>query len=209
MKNFLTVFLLLFTFCAPAAVTNRITATITITNVPTMVPTNTITINSKTITWTNAVGGAPSTLVLTNTTVNTSATNLYNQFTSYPLTSITPRWLNTNAIDLVGNVDLAMVLTRGGDWCSITYSTQVVTLALTVRVAIDAEPNAAVRQFIASELVQGISDLSTSAVAMAATAMTNFVGRTNQQTIGQKFITNSTFLSPVTTNLTNYGSALV
>ncbi len=207
-KNLLSLVFLLLAWPASAAITNRITATVTITNVPTMVPTNTLTINSKTITWTNAVGGSPSTLVLTNTTVTTSATNLYNQLQTYQLSGpIVVRWSNTNAIDLVGQPDQAMILSRVGNWASITYSTQVVVFALNVRVPISVE-TATNRQFIASGLVQGISDYSTSAVAMAATAMTNFVGRTNQQTIGQKFITNSTFLSPITTNLVNYGEAL-
>src|SRR3989442_1441914 len=75
----------------------------------------------------------------------------------------------------------------------------------------------------ASGLVEGIELYATNSWTMFAFALNNYVSTTNAQTVGNKFITNSTLLnpsltnafltnasllSPFTTNLVNWGNAI-
>src|SRR5437016_5908128 len=82
----------------PAMALDIVTGTVTVTNAPT---TNgqTITINGSVRTWTNAVVN-PGSEVLTNSTVNGAATNLFNELANYPVGTLTLAHAGTNAISL-------------------------------------------------------------------------------------------------------------
>ncbi len=204
MKNFLLAFALLLGLSANAGQIIRLT--VTVTNAPTVTG-QTLTVNGVTRTFSNATASA---YFLTNGSIGGSASNLWSQVTAYPYTG--PR-LNlersgTNAIVLIAPLNGALSASASSGWASLVLSTNTTIDPEMVMVPFTSYSVQSDATNHASYLVQGISDKSTSAVAMTATAMTNFVGRTNQQTLGQKFITNSTFLSPITTNLVNYGEAL-
>lgn len=182
MRTILTILLTLVCLTVSAQ-SNRITATITVTNSPT---TNgmALTVNGGTARFfTNVVVNSALT-IQTNATIGGSTTNLFNQILANPYSGpVISAMPATNVVTLVGPIGSTLTATTsGGNWASVSYSTQVVTRVIDVRVPLAAEAAATNRTNIASLLAQGISDYSTTAVARTAIALSNFGGLLSTQT---------------------------
>lgn len=184
----LATLLFLLTCLGVHGASTRITTIITITNVP--VATNTLTYNTTTRTWTNNISSSPSTLIAVTNSIGASTTNLFRHIAAYALPSpsgpntLRPLTNNTKVI-IVGDINAAVTASQTGNWCDITFITNSAESLTIVRVPIGAEPTASVRTNIASLLVQGISDHSTSAIVGSSISLSNFMalnGR-NEQTV--------------------------
>lgn len=194
-----------------------INATITVTNSAGTTNGQTVTVNSIVRTWTNNVV-VPSSQILTNSTANGSATNMFSQFSQNPFTGVSMLWANTNAITLSAapNVNLTVALSAG--WGTVVYTTNTLATTYALRLPVTAE-SANPRTNIVSMLALAIDDASsTNVVHENAPMMQQFVGLTNAQSISgaKKFssisgtvgsLTNGGWLNPITTNLVNYGTA--
>lgn len=172
--------LLLFLATMPALAADQLVqATVTITNAPT---TNgqSIVWNGNTRRWTNTPAADPSVWIQTNLTIGGSATNLYDHFSTYPYPlgagSMRVARSSTNGVVFFGNLNTTMTVTIGGGWASVSYTTQTVATAgsMLVRVPISQETGTNYTN-IASLLVKAISDVSTTAFATNAQALTNFL----------------------------------
>jgi hypothetical protein len=201
---------------ASAASSTIITATITVTNAPTMNG-MTLTVNGDVRTWTNSIW-SPASQIMTNLTIAGSGTNLFNAIADSPFLNLSIGQLaNTNGVSLqtvAPNGPLSASLT--GNWGFIVLSTNTLTTAQIVRVPISVESSAN-QISIASMLVQAL-ELSTYALSATATALSNYASLTQAQTItGQKTLIspietndvhlNSFLASPILTNGFNYGTA--
>lgn len=170
------------------AADERVTLRITITNLP--VTGNALTFTApaaKVITWTNT---RTAVWVDTNTTVNLCATNLFLQMAAFA--PWTPRpallWANTNAFDVVAEVNQAIAVTASGTWATLTLSTQTVTRLTTVRVPISSEVGDTNRTNVASLLVKGINDHSTNALGSNSIALAHALqlNTNTQRALGRK-----------------------
>lgn len=205
MKKLLAV--LIFMAALAAQATDRVTATITVTNAPT-VNGNTLVVNGDTRTWTNLVVN-PGSEVLTNATIGGSATNLWLHTVAAPFAGpVNAGFNSTNVILLRGAIGQTMAVSQVGDWCSITYSTQTVSTLQAVRVPMASE-QATVRTNIATLLVTGIGAYAQNNFDAAAIPFTNFVNTTAAQTIaGAKSFIGPTYIGGAhLTNGANYGLA--
>jgi hypothetical protein len=155
------------------AADQRVTMRVAVTNLP--VTGNNLSFSapaSKVITWTNTTA---STWVETNTTVNGCASNLFFQLAAHA--PWTPRpaliWANTNAFDIIGEVNQSILATNSGTWATLTLSTQTVTRLTTVRMPLSSETGDTNRTNMASMIIKGLSDYSTNKFATNATALEN------------------------------------
>ena len=184
---------------------DRISATITITNAPTTNGMNIViaTTSSSTRTWTSVVATA-SIQIATNATATGSATNLFTQLVTYVPARAVPRMTSpTNIVlDADNGVNLTVTLSvpAGPPYGSVTYSTQTVSSAYTVRVPNTVEA-ATMRTNIASQLVAWMNlTAATQQLAQASPAMAQLVGLTNNQTItGNKTMTGTNVLGYIST----------
>lgn len=174
----------------PAVAAERISLSITITNPP--VTSNTLVINASTRTWTNA--STASTIQTNLTSVNSAATNLFNQIAANPYSGpILLRWLNTNQIQLIGQLGGSLSASIGGTWATLSLSTQsgpsTFTAIWPMENMAGGDSN---KTNQASSLVYGLGQYSTSAIPTSATALSNHVNLTGSQTIsGSKVFTGS------------------
>ncbi len=177
----------LLALCGHAA-DERVTLRVTITNLP--VTGNNLSFSApatKVITWSNTTSSA---WVATNTTVNGCATNLFLQMAAYA--PWTPRpalvWVNTNAFDILGEVNQAITVTNSGTWATLTLSTQTVTRLTTVRMPLSSEVGDTNRTNMASMIVKGITDYSTNAIGSNSVALTHAlqIGLVTQRALGVK-----------------------
>lgn len=174
--------LLLFCCFSVSAASQRVTATITVTNTPSFP--NTITVNGNARTWTNNATPNPSGTILIGADRLISATNLANQIFSTPYSGgVNASFSSGSNIVLQGAVDQAMVVTSSGTWGSIVLTTQAVTSAYGVRVPMATEPTASVRTNIASLLVNDLSTYPSNQFQQASTAFAQLLGTTNAQTV--------------------------
>lgn len=227
MKKLLSILLLLaFTASAPAL--DIVKAIITITNLP--ATGNKLVGNASTRTWTNDISSSPSTLVATNTTIGTSATNLYLFLGGLGVFSQSQSLSrsNNNVVALQGAPGEAMVFTATG-WGTVTYQTNSITnQTYLVRMPLEVEVSSN-RIAIASHIVRGTSLYSTNSFDTNAVALANYSTLTTGQTLSNKtvrasFVQNSQFTNgqifstnsylsnsilhgPVFTNAVNYGDA--
>ena len=213
----------------------KITASLTVTNLTTNGMT--FTVNGDTRTFTNNVVN-PATMVLTNSDATGSGTktNLLAQIQTTPFSQVRSVNRGSNSFDLVGNADLAMSLSFTAGYVSVSYSTQTVADVIALQGPISALPTAAARTNNASDIVGAASaPENTNSIAQGSKAASELVGTNNTQTIsGQKTFSNSNsiwngiisqllgvanvlrggywangfFYNPTSTNLVNYGSAL-
>ena len=157
--------LLILLTCLPAFAASRITATLTITNIP--VGLNTFTAAAKTITWTNSTAGSPSTTVLIGASIGASATNLFRQLSSYQLTGpVDLGFSSSNVITIKGAIDQALTASISAAYGTVAMSTQTVTELKVVRVPMSGEPTASNATNIASLVVTNIGILSTNPIRM-------------------------------------------
>lgn len=196
MKRFFSAALLLLAIALPAAADQIITATITVTNAPT-VNGETITVNGDTRTWTNSVV-FPATQILTNTTIGGSATNMYLAIAAARFANLSLAQL-TNGITLqtAPNGPLSVSLSSG--WGLVTLTTNFLTNTIVLRLPITVELPA-VQTNLATLLAQALES-STYSISGGAPFLTNYVGLTNTQTItGRKFFTSAVFTNELSTN---------
>lgn len=171
---------------------NKITASVTITNLT--VNGLTFTVNGDTRTWTNNVVNA-ATQVLTNadTTGCGSKTNLLSQIRATPFSQVVSVDTGSNTFNLVGNSGLAISLSLSGTYGKVSYTTQTVAQLIALVGPVSAIPTAGGRTNVASDIVGGINaPENTNQISQIATAAAQLVGTTNSQTInGQKNFSNS------------------
>lgn len=211
--NKLLPFLLLLSVSAFGANQERIRLEITITNTP--VTSNTLVVNANTRTWTNS---STATTIATNlTSVNASATNLFNQISANPYGSgIQPRWLNTNQIELRGPIGGALAASLSGTWATLTLVTQAAPATFTALWPLENMDGATNRTNQGSAFVSGLSAYSTNAFATNSTALSNHItkGASPEQTILSPLdlrgpIRNTgSGTAVIATNFENHGRAL-
>lgn len=171
MKRIIPFLALLFlAFAGQAA--DRITLTITVTNVP--VTSNTLTINSTTRYWTNL--SSLSTILTNLVSTNYATTNLYNQIANYPFAGgITLSYVSSNKISLLGPYGAALVGSMTGGWADITTATQSGPSTFTALWPIENMVGATNRTNEASAFVYGLSTFATQAFATNSTSVSNLI----------------------------------
>lgn len=214
--------LLLSSFWASAQ-SNIVFLTLTFTNAASNG--NSFVLIGSTRTWTNSVSSSPSTLIIaSNTTANLDKTNFFRHVSLYPFgsgaTRLLCRNMGSNSVQFEAQPGQSIAYTINGVWGYGTLSTSVVyqpgipyVFPLTIY-------QAATRTAIVSDVVSSLGQWSTNSIPAEATSLSGFVNASNAQTIsGAKVfstsvsgtigaVSNGTWLSPVTTNLTNYGASL-
>lgn len=193
MKKILFLFLFLFGLTGYAA--QIITATVSVTNAAGTTNGQTITINGGVRTWTNSVN-IPASQILTNNTPEGSATNLFLQIASYPISGLTLSRTTSTNIVLKASPGFILTVSVSAGWGAVSYSTNETTSATVVRVPVSVEVNA-VRTNVTSGLVEAISDSSnTNAIQQMSKAAEQLVGITNTQTItGDKYFSGTIIIS--------------
>ncbi len=193
-----TVFLFLFGLQTCFAA-DRITTTIAFTNSAGTTNGQTIQIvagNTTTRTWTNSVT-VPASQILTNSSATGAATNLYNHLLATAPLGVAPIVMSgpTNVV-LYGQSGIALAVTLSAGYASVSYATQSVTSAYTVRIPNTIE-SAATKTNVASELVNWLNlSAATNQIAQASPAMAQLLGTTNTQTVtGAKTFTGAVILS--------------
>lgn len=155
-----------------AAAASRITLTVTVTN--TAATTNTFTLNATLRTWTNAHS---SSTILTNLTgKNASATNLWDNFSRYPIGSgITHEMTGTNVVRFVAPFGAALSGSSAGGWATTVLSTQSGPSTFTALWPLENIVGETNRTNQGSSLVSGMSTYSTNAFATNSTAVSNHI----------------------------------
>lgn len=176
----------------PALAVDRITATVVITNAPT---TNGMTFvvtttSATTRTWTNSVQNS-SLQVLTNSTGSGCATNLANNLAFNPPLQAISVLSGASNITIAANAGVPLTITGVGAYFSVTYATQTVGQAWTVRVPLSVEADN-VKTNISSGLSAWLEHASnTNAIDQNALSVSELIGLTNAQTVaGIKQFTN-------------------
>jgi hypothetical protein len=182
--------LLLSALCAYGS--DKITASITVTNMTTNGMT--FTVNSSVRTFTNNVVTSSS-QVLTNNDVTGcgSKTNLFKQIGLNIFSQTTLIDTGTNTFQLVGTCSGALTVSASAGWASVSYSTQTCALATPVGVPFASYyPAVNSRSNVASQLVTDLNNYDTNSINQNAAIAKQLVGTNNTQTIANK-----TFTAPV------------
>src|SRR6266571_3693615 len=198
----------------------------TITNLTGITNGATFTVNGASRTWTNDPTVNPALWIATTNTTAYATTNLLINYQRYAAAG--PIFARTNggsatSFQLVSSPNVALSVAPSAGYAAISYLTNFFTNQQPVMVPLPATPDVTARTNQASGLVEGIELYATNSWTMFAFALNNYVSTTNAQTLGNKFITNSTLLnpsltnafltnasllSPFTTNLVNLGNAI-
>lgn len=170
---------------APSALaqSNRITASVTITNAT--FNGLTFTVNGDTRTFTNNLVNL-ATQVATNADATGcgSATNLFSSIRIAPFAQIVAHAGGTNSFTLAGNSGLPMAVTASGTYASISYSTQTVSSFVAVRVPVSSELSAAERTNISSGIVAAVNmPEQINSISQSSKAASELVGTNNTQVI--------------------------
>jgi hypothetical protein len=173
--------LLLLAVALPAAAADyRIEAWISITETPTNG--NSI-VWSTTRTWTNTVTDADSEIQATNN-IGWSRTNLFGQLANYKVSDAYSVGYGTNTNDVIiyGITNTALAVTIGGSWASVRYYTNPVYGAFDLWVPFPAHWSNALRQFMASALVDILNTYPTNQLSNSASMLAQILTtRTNGQ----------------------------
>lgn len=219
------IFLFLMMACGvQAATSSRISVEVTVTNPP--VSGATFALNGAVRMWTNANS---STTILTNlVSVNGSATNLFNDYASYPVGSgITHVMTATNKVKFTGPLGLVYTGTATGNWATITLTTQAGPTTYTALWPMENMVGETNRTNQGSSLVYGLDIYSTNAFSTNSSAISNYVtkGAHPGQTISSPltvggavrvqsgfyatngFTSAMTNINPVISNGVNYGNS--
>lgn len=187
MKRILSIFSLLLFCLAASAASQRVTITLTVTNVP--AAGNTVTLNGGARTWRSSVT-TPSTEIGIGADIGASATNLFRQLSSYQLTGpVVLGFLSTNVITIKGAINQAMSASASGTWATIALSTNAVTTMNDIRVPMSGEPTQSTATNNASQLISDIGIYSTNAYQpRSGIALVYIAGKTNQLVVGNGVI---------------------
>ena len=152
---------LVFTLVLQAVASTQITATLTITNAANITGTNgaSLTVSNDlgtaTRTFTNAVYSA-STQVLAGTNAAQNQQRLLAQLAAYKINGVTVSSSSPTNVLLVASNDLALVVSLSpSTWGSVTYGTNTVGTATSVRVPLEVEPSAS-RSNIVNMLIDAV-----------------------------------------------------
>lgn len=191
MKRLFSILLFLW-ICIPVfGASTIITATITITNAPT---TNglTLTVNGDTRTWTNSVT-LPS-QILTNLTINGSATNMFLAISDSPFLNLSLAQLSNGITLQTITPNGPLTVSLGGSWATYTLATNTLTSAQVVRVPFTVETPTN-QTNIATFIGQGMES-ATYGLSSTAPFMSNYVSL-NQV---QKITATKTLITPIEVN---------
>lgn len=207
MKILTTLFVSLFALSACAS--DRITATVTVTNKT--INGNTLTVNGSVRTFTNNVVTS-STQVATNADVTGggSKTNLFAQIGLNLFSGVVPVSTGSNSFQLQASCGGALIVTVSGTWASVSYSTQTCAVATPVGVPFGSYYASLVaRTNTGSQLVTDLNSYSANSIDQTAPVASQLVGTNNTQTItGTKnFSSTSGIWAGKTTNGVNVGTA--
>lgn len=181
-KFFLLSFLCFLLLNSPVLALDRITATVTVTNVA--ANNDTLVINGVTRTWKTQPVTTVATQIGVTNSIGAVATNLFNHLAAYPFAgSLLLTRSGTNAVTLSTLLSGAMAASLTGTWGTIALSTQSVPVLQAVRVPFSSMPlPASDRTNQASHLVTALSLYATNGIAAAATVGANFVNNATEQT---------------------------
>lgn len=163
---------------------------------------NTLTVNGVTRTATNDPSAVLATHWRATNTAALNATNLYRHLQNYPFASIaTVRMTNATTIELKGDIGTVISFSIGGSWGYGVMATSATVNAKAVMIPYYDTPQPTWTNW-ADGLLDLINDNArTNTFSEGAQAVSNLVGRTIAQTIGNKTVTNS-----VITNSTLHGT---
>jgi len=218
MKRILSILVLLLACFGARA--DIVTATVTVTNIPS--DGATIAFGADVRTWKVTVATPSTQIAISNclcvSTNSQNASNLWYYTTLTPLGAGSVQasnYLGTNIVVFKGQAPLVLTLSSG--WGSVTYVTTTTTPATTVAVPFSAfAPSAQTN--MASGLVAGIGTSSTNAFSPTDFALINYDSLAGNQTLtGTKLfstgfggvvthLTNGDWTSPVFTNAQNFGN---
>lgn len=181
MRTLLTIAALLGLILPSRAADQLITLRITLTNSPANGAI--LTVNGDSRTWTNEVS-APPTQVLATNVIGANATNLFAHLALYGFAGpLALDFASSNQVTLRGRANQAISASVSAGWASLSYSTNLLTNLITVRVPAAAESQA-IRRFVADELVKTIGDNAlTSQIPASAAAFAQFVDTSEAQTV--------------------------
>ena len=159
---------------------DSITATITITNPPAVGAT--LTNSADVRTWTNSLSAT--TIQTNDINTATSATNLYTSLVSYGAANeLAVTQSGTNVVMVYGKLGSALSYGASAGWASITYTTNTATNSFALRIpyAVETTTN---RAIASTNLLDLFRQHATSGAALASDSwLTNFVNRTDAQTV--------------------------
>lgn len=181
MKKILSGLLLLF-LALGASAQELVTATVTVVDIPNNG--DTIVVNGNTRTWTNAPLSSVSWIPATNSIAG-NTTNLFLHIAATPFTALGLSYAAADAIRLQGSL---VAVSFAGSWATVSYSTQLVTSLIAVRVPVAGIPLATNRTFVGVNLLKAINDYATNAFDNNAPALTNYLslGPAAQEVVGAK-----------------------
>lgn len=157
-----------------------ITATLTVTNAPT-VNGNALTVLGVAHTFTNNITANPSIFVATNAAIGGSATNLYKHLAAYPISGTSQtRMSATNVVVISGGADEALTASISAGWATLVMSTNTSTNTYPVRTPVYATSDGT---NVISLLTKDIGEKATNAIAATAVALGNFVNTSTAQTV--------------------------
>jgi hypothetical protein len=169
----------------------RVTASVTFTNVAGTTNGQTLTVNAAVRTFTNSVV-ISSTQIGTNSTPDGSKTNAFKQIGLNPFSQVTMLDGGVTNFTLAGASGVAMAVALSAGVGTVTYSTQVVATVTEFRIPWESEAIGQ-RTNVVSNVARALdSSSSTNVVHENAPAMANFMGLTNVQLSvpGAKGLTN-------------------
>ena len=184
MKRILSTILLLWGLVVSQAASYRITATLTITNVP--ANGYTMVVNGSTRTWATSVT-TPATQIVVSNTVVACKTNLLTQLTTYSFSgpTITTDDGSTNKVLLTGQKNQAMVVTVSTNWATVSYITNTVYDSYALTMPFTIETNS-LRTNLMDWLSGNLSTYATTSIVSGSAIASQLVGLTNAQTISGK-----------------------
>ncbi len=179
MKTFLVILLSLLLFGYARGADQIITATIVVTNTPSV--NDTITVNAVAKTRKAQPVSVPTTQIGITNSIGGNVTNLYAHAATFPWSSLQLARSGTNGIALTTLLNGALTVSLSGTWGEVTYATQTVAVLQVIRVPFPAIPGLSNRTNQAGLLVAGISAYSPIPFPVSSVAMSLFTDLSTYQ----------------------------
>lgn len=175
-----TALLLLLAVAADAASVRRY-ATISITGNP--ANGNTVTINGDIRTWKTTVADPTIELQTTNSVAN-AQTNLTQHLSAYPPSGPMYSYLGASVgqVVIAAPVDTLLVVSIGGGWATVAYSTNTVSTSYTLQLPFTTQTNT-LRTNMMDWLAGSLNLYATTSLVSGSTIAAQLVGVTNTQTV--------------------------
>src|SRR6266571_872027 len=187
----------------------QIVASVTVTNLTGITNGATFTVNGASRTWTNDPTVNPALWIATTNTTAYATTNLLINYQRYAAAG--PIFARTNggsatSFQLVSAPNVALSVAPSAGYAAISYLTNIFTNQQPVLVPLPATPDLISRTNQASGLVEGIELYATNAQTLGNKFITN--STLSNPSLTNAFLTNAALLNPFTTNLVNWGNAI-